>query len=118
MLRYSREIAFSAAEVYARAAEARGAWDARLEALVVDSILREELDPSLASRMSALGWARCRPDPSWRDRTDRREARWTCCAEPHVTTNLMCSPGCTGHYLIALVGAVRPVTSRSTALRA
>ena len=29
-LRYSREIAFSAAEVYARAAEARGAWDARL----------------------------------------------------------------------------------------
>jgi hypothetical protein len=24
------------AEVYARAAEARGAWDARLEALVVD----------------------------------------------------------------------------------
>ena len=30
VLRYSREIAFSAAEVYARAAEARGAWDARL----------------------------------------------------------------------------------------
>src|SRR5690606_34328246 len=31
ILRYSREIAFSAAEVYARAAESRGAWDARLE---------------------------------------------------------------------------------------
>src|SRR5690625_5506362 len=31
VLRYSREVAFSAAEVYARAAEARGAWDARLE---------------------------------------------------------------------------------------
>jgi hypothetical protein len=30
VLRYSREIAFAAAEVYAQAAEARGAWDARL----------------------------------------------------------------------------------------
>src|SRR5699024_6279139 len=40
VLLYSREVAFSAAEVYARAAESRGAWDARLEALVVDSLLR------------------------------------------------------------------------------
>ena len=37
VLTYAREIAFSAAQVYARTAEARGAWDARLEALVVDS---------------------------------------------------------------------------------
>src|SRR5919206_968784 len=33
---FSREVAFAAAEVYARAAEQRGAWDARLEALIVD----------------------------------------------------------------------------------
>ena len=33
VLTYAREIAFSAAQVYARTAEARGAWDARLEAL-------------------------------------------------------------------------------------
>ena len=56
ILVYSREIAFSAAEVYARAAEARGAWDARLEALVVDALLRDELDASLMGRMAALGW--------------------------------------------------------------
>lgn len=56
ILVYSREIAFSAAEVYARAAEARGAWDARLEALVVDALLRDELDDSLIGRMAALGW--------------------------------------------------------------
>ena len=37
VLRYSREVAFSAAQVYAQAAEARGAWDARLESLVVDA---------------------------------------------------------------------------------
>ena len=56
ILRYSREIAFAAAEVYAGAAEARGAWDARLEALVVDAVLRGEADDSMASRASALGW--------------------------------------------------------------
>ena len=36
IIRYAREVAFATAEVYARAAEMRGAWDARLEALVVD----------------------------------------------------------------------------------
>ncbi|WP_123308942.1 CdaR family transcriptional regulator [Cellulomonas sp. PhB143] len=56
VLRYSREVAFSAAEVYARAAEVRGAWDARLEALVVDALIRGDGDDSLRSRVSALGW--------------------------------------------------------------
>jgi DNA-binding PucR family transcriptional regulator len=56
VLRFSREIAFAAAEVYAGAAEARGAWDARLEALVVDAVLRGEADDSMRSRASALGW--------------------------------------------------------------
>jgi DNA-binding PucR family transcriptional regulator len=56
VLRYSREIAFAAAEVYAEAAEARGAWDARLESLVVDTLLRGEADDSLRSRAAALGW--------------------------------------------------------------
>jgi DNA-binding PucR family transcriptional regulator len=56
VLRYSREIAFAAAQVYAQAAEARGAWDARLESLVVDALLRGEADDSLRSRASALGW--------------------------------------------------------------
>ena len=56
VLRYSREIAFSAATVYASAAESRGAWDARLEALVVDGVVRGDADESLLSRASALGW--------------------------------------------------------------
>ena len=56
VLLYSREIAFSAADVYARAAEARGLWDARLEALVVDSIISGEQEEELASRIAALGW--------------------------------------------------------------
>lgn len=53
---YSRDVAFAAADVYARAAEARGLWDARLEALVVDSILTGESDDELPSRIAALGW--------------------------------------------------------------
>ena len=56
VLTYSREIAFSAADVYARAAEARGLWDARLEALVVDSIISGETSQEISSRVAALGW--------------------------------------------------------------
>ncbi|MFC5730482.1 MULTISPECIES: PucR family transcriptional regulator [Nocardioides] len=57
VLRYGREVAFATAEVYARAAEVRGRWDARLEALVVDAVLRAETDESVLSRASAVGWA-------------------------------------------------------------
>ncbi len=105
-LRYSREIAFSAAEVYARAAESRGAWDARLEALVVDSILRDELDPSLSSRVSALGWSEATPvavvagyapvsDVEGALDVLRRAAR---------NHELMLLTGMHGDFLIALIG--------------
>jgi GNAT superfamily N-acetyltransferase len=43
--------------VYARAAEVRGAWDARLEALVVDALVRGDVDDALRSRIAALGWS-------------------------------------------------------------
>jgi hypothetical protein len=57
VLRYTREVAFGAAQVYARTAEARGAWDARLEALVVDSLVRGEMGEGLQSWASALNWS-------------------------------------------------------------
>src|SRR6185436_474831 len=50
------ELAAAADEVYARAAETRGAWDARLEALVVDALVRGEVDDGMRSRSAALGW--------------------------------------------------------------
>jgi DNA-binding PucR family transcriptional regulator len=61
VLRFGREIAFAAATVYAGAAETRGAWDARLEALVVDAVVRGPhieggADDALVSRAAALGW--------------------------------------------------------------
>ena len=56
IFQYSRDVAFAAAEIYARAAEMRGAWDVRLEALVVDAVLRGETDGTVLSRASTLGW--------------------------------------------------------------
>ncbi|MGB8650369.1 MAG: helix-turn-helix domain-containing protein [Mycobacteriales bacterium] len=61
VLRYSREIAFAAAEVYAAAAEARGAWDARLEAGVVEALVRDQVGDLTLSRAGSLGWGR----PAW-----------------------------------------------------
>jgi len=57
VLRYTREVAFAAARVYARTAEARGAWDARLEALVVDSLVRGDTGEGIKSWASALNWS-------------------------------------------------------------
>ena len=57
MLHYSREIAFDIAVWYAKAAESRGAWDARIEALVMDAVLRGEADESVVARATALGWS-------------------------------------------------------------
>lgn len=63
VLRFGRGIAFAAATAYAVAAEARGTWDARLEALVVDAVVRGPLPgdvgrtgDALVSRAAALGW--------------------------------------------------------------
>lgn len=61
VLRFSREIAFAAARVYARAAETRGSWDSRLQALLVDALLRGDSPDLLASRAAALGWTDAPP---------------------------------------------------------
>jgi hypothetical protein len=60
VLRFSREVAFAAAHVYARAAESRGAWDARLQALLVDALVRGDAEV-VAGRSAALGWADVTP---------------------------------------------------------
>lgn len=61
VLRFSREVAFAAARVYARAAESRGTWDARLQALLVDALLRDDSPDVLSSRAAALGWTDAPP---------------------------------------------------------
>jgi hypothetical protein len=61
VLQFSREVAFATAHVYASFAENRGAWDARLEALVVDALVRGEQSEELPGRAAALGWATMSP---------------------------------------------------------
>lgn len=61
VLLYSREVAFAAARVYATAAETRGAWDARLQALLIDALVRDDPADLLVSRAAALGWAEVTP---------------------------------------------------------
>lgn len=56
VLRYGRELGFAAASVYASAAESRGAWDTRLEALVVDAVVRGDTGPDMLSRAATLNW--------------------------------------------------------------
>src|SRR5256885_11497222 len=61
VLKFSREVAFAAARVYARAAESRGSWDARLQAMLVDALLRGDTSDVPASRAAALGWSDAPP---------------------------------------------------------
>jgi DNA-binding PucR family transcriptional regulator len=56
ILKYSRDLAFTAAGAYANAAEARGSWDSRMEASVVDAVVRGDTGPELLSRAAALNW--------------------------------------------------------------
>jgi hypothetical protein len=109
ILLYSREIAFGAADVYARAAEARGLWDARLEALVVDSILSGEYDDELPSRIAALGWhghgevcVLVGTTPKMLDVDQlRRAAR-------HMTADVLI--GVQGNRLVLVIGRAHPIT--------
>ncbi|RAX23465.1 MULTISPECIES: CdaR family transcriptional regulator [unclassified Actinomyces] len=55
VLTFGRDVGFAAAKVYARVAEARGAWDARLESVAVDAMLHDSADDA-ATRAGAAGW--------------------------------------------------------------
>lgn len=112
VLRYSREVAFGAAQVYAHAAEQRGAWDARLESLVIDAVMRGEVDESIRTRAAALGWGEVTNvvvlvggSPSSRDDGDPAGA----VGRVHSTArrlNLPVLAGVQGARLVAVVGEV------------
>ncbi|MDU0348128.1 helix-turn-helix domain-containing protein [Actinomyces sp. MRS3W] len=55
VLTFGRDVGFAAAQVYARVAEARGAWDARLESVAVDAMLHDSADDA-ATRAGTAGW--------------------------------------------------------------
>jgi DNA-binding PucR family transcriptional regulator len=61
ILKYSRDLAFTLATAHADAAEARGSWDSRMEASVVDAVVRGDTGPELLSRAAALNWDTTEP---------------------------------------------------------
>ena len=121
VLRYSREVAFAAARVYARAAESRGAWDARLEALVVDALLRGEADDVLRSRAAALGWGGLRPVTVVVGRHPGRavgERRRRRCAVPPPAARVDALVGVQGDRLVVVLGhRHRPARRRRASCR-
>ncbi len=96
LLVYAREIAFATAQVYAQAAEARGAWDARLESLVVNAVLSGEADEGRSAgrgpRLELAG-ARVR-DPRHRPDGDSELTVEAIRRAAHATRSSRCSPGC------------------------
>ena len=108
VLRYSREIAFGAAQIYAGAAEARGAWDARLESLVVDAVLRGEADDSMQSRASALGWGAVNHVAVIAGVTPEGDAAGVVDALRRATSRLEIESlaGVQGHRLVAILGGL------------
>ncbi|MBO2451894.1 helix-turn-helix domain-containing protein [Actinomadura barringtoniae] len=121
ILRYTRDVAFGAAQVYAQAAETRAAWDARLEALVVNAVLRGEVDDGMHSWAAALGWT-SKPVVVIAGMTPEDE-------EPEVTIDQMqlaarrarvdVLAGVQGHRVIVIVGgaedqleAARPIAAK------
>ena len=110
VLVFAREVAFAAAEVYAQAAEIRGAWDARLEALLADALMRGDVGDDDLSRAAALGWSRSPhvfaiagspPDATAATVVDalRRAAR-------HAGLDVI--SGVHGHELVCILGGTLP----------
>lgn len=119
ILRYAREVAFGAAQVYASAAEERGAWDARLESLLVDALLSGD-ESALDSRAAALGWGKPSAvyvvvggtpdeDAELVLETLRRSAR-------HAHAHLLA--GVHGRQLIAVIGAAEDTRRESIQIAA
>jgi hypothetical protein len=109
LLRFSREVAFAAARVYASAAENRGSWDRRLEALVIDNLVSGTAvgDP-LPSQLAALGWHDATPIAAVVGSAPS-EAADLALTEAHTTAHrlgLDAMAGVHGDRLVIVVGGV------------
>lgn len=119
LLRFSREIAFAAARVYASAAENRGSWDQRLEALVIDNLVSGSLvgDP-LPSQLAALGWHEVGPIAAIVGSAPEGPAQ-TALAEVHTRTRRLGLDAMAGLHagrLVIVVGGVTDAIDVATRL--
>lgn len=107
-LSFGRDIGFTAAEVYARAAEARGAWDARLESVAVAAMLHDAPEDA-ATRAGTAGWHGTGPVTTIAARTPGLDALGTsrlrhACRQ--LTADVLVSVR--GDSVIIVIGAAAP----------
>ncbi|WP_103062760.1 PucR family transcriptional regulator [Actinomyces qiguomingii] len=115
VLTFGRDVGFAVAKVYARVAEARGAWDARLESVAVDAMLHDSPDDA-AARAGTAGWRGTGPAVAIVARTvldalATSRLRHEC--RQHVQDCLVSVHG--DSVIVVLGGAAKPAESSATA---
>ncbi len=119
LLRFSREVAFAAARVYAIAAESRGSWDERLETLVIDRLVSGiEVGEALPSQLAALGWESSGPYASvvGSAPTDAVEEVLRQVHDITAQLGLDAMAGVHGSRLVVLVGGTTDLAATAAAL--
>jgi hypothetical protein len=102
---FSRQLAFAAAELYARAGDGSGLWDRRLEQYVVDATMKGPLSETLHQRIRSVGWrgdgaavAAWGAMPEDRDTDRMRRLAWDAGADVLV--------GSCGDHVVVVAGVV------------
>ncbi|MFY9326171.1 MAG: helix-turn-helix domain-containing protein [Candidatus Nanopelagicales bacterium] len=105
LLRFSRDVAFATALAYARAAEARSAWDARLEAKIIDALIDQEDFSEIEINAAGLGWTEAKDIFAIVGRKPKKDSALAV-AEIHRAArnqDLLTIAGVRGDMLIALI---------------
>lgn len=113
LLRFSRDVAFATALAYARAAEARSGWDARLEAKIIDALVDQEISSEIRMNAAGLGWAESTNIFALVGRKPLKDSALAV-AEIHRAAsnqNLLAISGVRGEMLIALIANSENVES-------
>jgi DNA-binding PucR family transcriptional regulator len=113
LLRFSRDVAFATALAYARAAEARSGWDARLEAKIIDALVDQEISSEIRMNAAGLGWAESKNIFALVGRKPLKDSALAV-AEIHRAAsnqNLLAISGVRGEMLIALIANSENVES-------
>ncbi len=113
LLRFSRDVAFATALAYARAAEARSGWDARLEAKIIDALVDQEISSEIRMNAAGLGWAESKNIFALVGRKPLKDSALAV-AEIHRAAsnqNLLAISGVRGEMLITLIANSENVES-------
>jgi hypothetical protein len=105
LLRFSRDVAFATALAYARAAESRSAWDARLEAKIIDALVDHELSNEIEMNAAGLGWSEARNIFALVGKKPKKDSALAVSEIHRAASNqgLLAIAGVRGEMLIALI---------------